>query len=162
MRMPMCLLSERRRAKAEPPSPPHSTAVANSWGGGLNRNPTPGVGRHVLNSSTTAACRNLRSILGISESPITTLSDPRGHHAFTRALLLAGLELPCDAGRLQCRSSTKRGEHRGGIASGPAVDAGLLLVGGESAAGLPPQACRYMPRQTWASFREHMPWALSR
>ena len=26
-------------------------------GGGLNRNPTPGVGRHVLNSSTTAACR---------------------------------------------------------------------------------------------------------
>ena len=29
----------------------------NSWGGGLNRNPTPGVGRHVLNSSTTAACR---------------------------------------------------------------------------------------------------------
>jgi len=28
-----------------------------SWGGWLNRNPTPGVGRHVLNSSTTAACR---------------------------------------------------------------------------------------------------------
>jgi len=26
-------------------------------GGGLNRNPTPGVGRHELNSSTTAACR---------------------------------------------------------------------------------------------------------
>ena len=53
----MCSLSERRLAKAEPPSPPHSTAVANSWGGGLNRNPTPGVGRHVLNSSTTVACR---------------------------------------------------------------------------------------------------------
>ena len=32
----------------------------NSWGGGLNRNPTPGVGRHVLNSSTTAACRICR------------------------------------------------------------------------------------------------------
>jgi len=29
-------------------------------GGGLNRNPTPGVGRHVLNSSTTAACRICR------------------------------------------------------------------------------------------------------
>ena len=81
---------------------------------------------------------NLRSILGISESPITTLSDPRGHHAFTRALLLAGLELPCDAGRLQCRSSTKRGKRRGGSASGPEVDAGLLFVGGESAAGPPP------------------------
>jgi len=31
-----------------------------------------------------------------------------------------------------------RGERRGGIASGPAVAAGLLFVGGESAAGLPP------------------------
>jgi len=76
--------------------------------------------------------------LGISESPITTRSDPRGHHAFTRALLLAGLELPCDAGRLQSRSSIKRGERRGGIASGPEAGAGLFLVGGESAAGLPP------------------------
>ena len=110
----------------------------NFWGRWLNRNPTPGVGRHVLNSSTTAACRIYCTFFGISESPITTLSDPRGHHAFTRALLLAGLELPCDAGRLQSRSSTKRGERRGGIASGPEVDAGLLLVGGESAAGLPP------------------------
>ena len=111
---------------------------------------------------------NLRSILGISESPITALSDPRGDHAFTRrALLLAGLELPCDARRLQCRSSTKCGERRGGIASGPAVDAGLLLVvvGGESAAGLPPAlaSIMYMPRQTCAPyFREHMPLALYR
>jgi len=55
--MPVCLLSERRLAKAEPPSMPHSTAVAEFLGGGVNRNPTPGVGRHVLNSSTTAACR---------------------------------------------------------------------------------------------------------
>ena len=53
----MCSLSERRLAKAELPSPPHSTAVAEFLGGGLNRNPTPGVGRHVLNSSTTAACQ---------------------------------------------------------------------------------------------------------
>ena len=53
----MCLLSERRLAKAEPPSPPHSTAVAEFLGGGLSRNPTPGVDRHVLNSSMTAGCR---------------------------------------------------------------------------------------------------------
>ena len=65
-----------------------------------------------------------------------------------RALLLAGLKLPCDAGRLQCRSSTERGERgerRGGIASGPAVAAGLLFVGGETGAGLPPtfvEVCR--------------------
>ena len=52
----MCLLSERRLVKAEPPSPPHSTAVAEFLGGGVDRNPTPGVGWHVLNSSTTAAC----------------------------------------------------------------------------------------------------------
>ena len=41
---------------------------------------------------------------------------------------MAGLELPCDVARLLFRSSTKRGERRGGIASGPAVAAGLLLV----------------------------------
>ena len=40
---------------------------------------------------------NLLSFLGISESKITSLSDPRGDHAFSRALLSAGLELPCDA-----------------------------------------------------------------
>ena len=85
-------------------------------------------------------------LLNISESPILLLSDPRGaDHAFARALLLAGLELPCDAARLLFRSSTKRGERRGGIASGPAVDTGLFLVGGEPAAGLPPtfvEVCR--------------------
>jgi len=116
----------------------------NSWGGGLNRNPTPGVGRHVLNSSTTAACR-ICSILGISESLCPSLSDPRGDHAFARALLLAGVELPCDAARLQPRSSTRRGERRGGIASGPAVAAGLLLVGDAPGAALPPtfvEVCR--------------------
>jgi len=43
--------------KVEPPSPPHSTAVTEFLGGGLNKNPTPGVDRHVLNSSTRAACR---------------------------------------------------------------------------------------------------------
>jgi len=107
-------------------------------GGGVKQKSDSGRGQACIKFQHDGGLQNLRSILGISESPITTLSDPRGHHAFTRALLLAGLELPCDAGRLQCRSSTKRGERRGGIASGPEAGAGLLLVGGESAAGLPP------------------------
>ena len=67
----------------------------------------------------------------------------------SRALMLAGLELPCDVARLQLRSSIKRGERRGGIASGgPAVAAGLLLVGGEPGAGLPQtfvEVCRVRP-----------------
>ena len=157
--MPVCLLSERRLAKAEPPSMPHSTAVAEFLGGGVKQKSDSGRGQACIKFQHDGGLPNLLSILGISESPITTLSDPRGHHAFTRALLLAGLELPCDAGRLQCRSSTKRGERRGGIASGPAVDAGLLLVGGEPGAGLPRPAhvCRGLPRPTWASPREHMP-----
>ena len=107
-------------------------------GGGVKKKSDSGRGQACSKFQHGGGLQNLPFILGISESPITTLSDPRGHHAFTHALLLAGLELPCDAGRLQCRSSTKRGERRGGIASGPEVDASLLLVGGESAAGLPP------------------------
>ena len=107
-------------------------------GGGVKQKSDSGRGQACIKFQHDGGLPNLLHFFGISESPITTLSDPRGHHAFTRALLLAGLELPCDAGRLQCRSSTKRGERRGGIASGPEVDAGLLLVGGESAAGLPP------------------------
>ena len=132
-----------------------------SGGGGVNRNPTPGVGRHVLNSSTTAACRICRCFWAFqNQSTITSLSDPRGDHTFARALiLLAGLELPCDAARLQPRPSTKRGERHGGIASGPTVATGLLLVGGEPGAGLPRPAhvCRGLPRPTWASPPEHMP-----
>ena len=134
----MCSLSERRLAKAEPPSPPHSTAVAEFLGGGVKQKSDSGRGQACIKFQHDGGLPNLLSILGISESPITTLSDPRGHHAFTRALLLAGLELPCDAGRLQSRSSTKRGERRGGIASGPEAGASPFLVGGESAAGLPP------------------------
>ena len=60
----------------------------------------------------------------------------------------SNIELPCDAARLQFRTSIKRGEPRGGIASGPAVDAGLVVVGGEPAAGLPPtffEVCRVRP-----------------
>ena len=46
---------------------------------------------------------------------------------------------PCDANtRLHLRSANQRGEHRGGIGSGPVVAAGLVLVGGEPGAGLPP------------------------
>ena len=97
--------------------------------------------------------------MGISESTITSLLDPRGNHAFARALLLAGLELPCDAARLQPESSTKRGERRGGIASGPAVDAGLLLVGvrGCAQCRVLAHVCRGLPRPTWASPPGHMP-----
>jgi len=111
--MPMCSLSERRLANAVPPSPPHSTAVAEFLGGGLNRSPTPGVGKHVLNFSTTAACQICGPFWAISKSTTPSLSDPRGDHAFARALLLlAGLELPCDAARytIAAQSSTKRGE----------------------------------------------------
>jgi len=134
----MCSLSERRLAKAEPPSPPHSTAVAEFLWGGVKQKSDSGRGQACIKFQHDGGLPNLLYLLGISESPITTLSDPRGHHAFTRALLLAGLELPCDAGRLQSRSSTKRGERRGGIASGPEAGASPFLVGGESAAGLPP------------------------
>ena len=154
----MCSLSERPHAKAEPPSPPRIRRLwLNSWGGELKRNPTPGMGRHVLNSSTTAACQFCS--LFWAESPIPLLSDPRDDHAFARALLLAGLELPCDAARLLFRSSTKRGERRGGIASGPAVATDLLLVGDAPGAALPPSAhlCRGLPRPTWASPPGHEP-----
>ena len=88
-------------------------------GGGVKQKSDSGRGQACIKFQHDGGLPNLLYLLGISESPITTLSDPRGHHAFTRALLLAGLELPCDAGRLQSRSSTKRGERRGGIASGP-------------------------------------------
>ena len=53
----MCSLSKRRLTEAEPPSPPHSTAVAEFLGGVKQKSDSAGVGRHVLNSSTTAACR---------------------------------------------------------------------------------------------------------
>ena len=57
--------------------------------------------------------------------------------------VLAGLELSCDVARLQFRSFIKRGERRGGIASGPAVAAGRLLVGGEPGAELPRRLSRF-------------------
>ena len=109
--------------------------MAGFLGGVVKQKSDSGRGQACIKFQHDGGLPNLLYLLGISESPITTLSDPRGHHAFTRALLLAGLELPCDAGRLQSRSSTKRGERRGGIASGPEAGAGLFLVGGESAAG---------------------------
>ena len=143
--MPVCSHSERRLAKAESPSPPHSTAVAEFLWGGVKQKSDSGRVQACSKFQHNGGLPNLLSFLGISESKITSLSDPRGDHAFTRALLLAGLELPCDAARLQCSSSTKRGERRGGIASGPAVDAGLLLIGGEPGVGLPPkfvEVCR--------------------
>ena len=165
----MCSLSERRLAKAEPPSPPHSTAVTEFLGGGVKQKYDSGRGQACSEFQHDGGLPNLLSIFGISDFRINDhfAIGPKGQGVImlSRARycwVLAGLELSCDVARLQFRSFIKRGERRGGIASGPAVDAGFLLVGGESAAGLPPQACRYMPRQTWAPFREHMPWALSR
>ena len=132
----MFSISERRLAKVELPSPPQSTAVA-EFLGGVQQKSDSGSGRGQACSKFPhdGGLPNLIYLLGISESTITSLSNPRVDHAFTRALLLAGLELPCDAARLQPESSTKRGERRGGMASGPAVDAGLLL-GVEPGAGL--------------------------
>ena len=141
----MCSLSERRLAKAEPPSPPHSTAVAEFLWGGVKQKSDSGRGQACSKFQHDGGLPNLRFILGISESTATSVSDPMGDHAFARALLLAGLELPCDAARLQPGSLTKRGERRGGIASGPAVAAGLLLVGDAPGAALPPtfvEVCR--------------------
>ena len=67
------------------PSPPHLTAVSEFLRrGGLNRNPSPGVGRHfdVLNSSTMPACQICSLFCAFqnesSECTITSLSDPRG------------------------------------------------------------------------------------
>jgi len=107
-------------------------------GGGVKQKSDSGRGQACIKFQHDGGLPNLRYLFDILESPITTLSDPRDDHAFTRALLLAGLELPCDVGRLQSRSSTKRGERRGGIASEPEAGASPVLVGGESAAGLPP------------------------
>ena len=128
---------------------------------GLNRNPTPGVGRHVLNFSTTAACQICGPFWAISKSTTPSLSDPRGDHAFARALLLlAGLELPCDAARytIAAQSSTKRGER--------AAEASLFRSRGRrgppSCRGCarcraPADGFRGLPRPTWASPPGHMP-----
>jgi len=101
----MCSLSERRLAKAEPPSPPHSTAVTEFLGGGVKQKADSGREQACSKFQHDGGLPNWLSILGISESTITSLSDPRGDHAFARALLLAGLKLPCDAARLQFTSS---------------------------------------------------------
>ena len=86
--------------KAEPPSPLHSTAVTEFLGGGVKQKSVSGRGQACSKLQHDGGLPNLPFILGISESTITSLSDPRGDHAFARALLLAGLELPCDAARL--------------------------------------------------------------
>ena len=78
-------LREATRQSGASISAAHSTAVAEflGGGGGLKRNPTPGMGRHVLNSSTTAACQFCS--LFWAESTIPSLSDPRDDHALARA-----------------------------------------------------------------------------
>ena len=116
-------------------------------GGGVKQKSVSGRGQACSKFQHDGGLPNLRYLLGISEAKITLLSDPRGDHAFARAIDGRRLELPCDAARfwLQFRSSIKRGERRGGIAFSPPVAAGLLLVGGEPGTGLPPtfvEVCR--------------------
>ena len=73
----MCSLSERRLAKAEPPSPPHSTAVAGFLGGGVKQKSDSGRGQawSKFQHAVDGGLQNLPFILGISKSPITTLSE---------------------------------------------------------------------------------------
>ena len=113
-RMPTCSLSEGPLFKAEPSSLPHSMAVTEILGKGAKRKSLSGRGQACVEFQHDGGLPNLQFILGISESTITSLSDLRGENAFPRALLLAGLEIPCDAARLQFRSSSKRGERRRG------------------------------------------------
>ena len=107
--MPMCSLSERQFAKAELPSPPHSTAVAEFFGG-VKQKSLSGRGQACSKFQHDGDLPNLRFILGISESTITSLLDSRSDHVFPRALLLAGLELPYDPGAPGplCRAQTNR------------------------------------------------------
>ena len=98
--MPLRSLSERQLTKAKPLSLPHSTAVTDFWGKGLNdRNPSPGMGRHILSKFPhDAGLPNLSCWGEISESTITSLWDPRDDKAFARGYccLLVGLEITCD------------------------------------------------------------------
>ena len=66
----------------------------NSWEGGIKQKSDSGRGQACSKFQHPGDLPNLFSyFLGISESTITSLSDPRGDdHAFARALLLAGLE----------------------------------------------------------------------
>ena len=66
--MPMCLLSERRLAKAEPPSPPHSTAVTEFLGGGGKQKSDSGRGQACSKFQHDGSLPNLPLLLGISES----------------------------------------------------------------------------------------------
>ena len=156
----MCLLSERRLAKAEPPSPPHSTAVAEFLGGGLNRNPTPGVGRHVLNSSTTAACR----ICG----PFWAFQNQRSLRYRTQGMIMLsraryswpGSNYPAMLD--DCRAGPPPSAASAAEASlpDPRSARASFLSGVSPLPGSRPRLS--MPRQTWAPFREHMPRAFSR
>ena len=84
-------LSERQLAKAELPSPPHSAAMAEFLGGGVKQKYDSGRGQACSEFQHDGGLPNLQLTLGSSESTSTSLSDPRGDHAFARALLLAGL-----------------------------------------------------------------------
>ena len=59
----------------------------NSWGG-VKQKSDSGREQACSKFQHDGGLPNWLSILGISESTITSLSDPRGDHAFARALLL--------------------------------------------------------------------------
>jgi hypothetical protein len=63
----MCSLSERRLIKAEPPSPPHSTAVTEFLAGGgvLNKKSVSERGQACFKFHHDGGLPNLRSVLGI-------------------------------------------------------------------------------------------------
>ena len=91
----MFSISERRLAKVELPSPPQSTAVA-EFLGGVQQKSDSGSGRGQACSKFPhdGGLPNLIYLLGISESTITSLSEPRGDHAFARRYCWPGSNYP--------------------------------------------------------------------
>ena len=77
--MPVCSHSERRLAKAESPSPPHSTAVTEFLGGGGKQKSDSGRGQACSKFQHDGGLPILLSdILGISESPDHYAIGPKG------------------------------------------------------------------------------------
>ena len=87
--MPMCSLSERQFAKAELPSPPHSTAVAEFFGG-VKQKSLSGRGQACSKFQHDGGLPNLLYLLDISESTVTSLSDPKGVNMLSRARYAVG------------------------------------------------------------------------
>ena len=72
----MCPLSERQLVKAGLPSSPHSTALTEFLGRGVRQKSVSGHGQAYSKFQHDAGLPNSPSLLGISESTITSVSDP--------------------------------------------------------------------------------------